>query len=53
VLEGTLIRKITRDYFDVDAIASHAKLNMVSGEEGFSFNICQAITSTLTGGMAR
>lgn len=38
-LEGTLIRKITRDYFDVDAIASHAKLNMVSGEEGFSFNI--------------
>ncbi|ENH9678241.1 TPA: beta-ketoacyl synthase [Enterobacter asburiae] len=39
VLEGTLIRKITRDYFDVDAIASHAKLNMASGEEGFSFNI--------------
>ncbi|XGI78516.1 beta-ketoacyl synthase [Enterobacter hormaechei] len=38
-LKGTLIRKITRDYFDVDAIASHAKLNMVSGEEGFSFNI--------------
>jgi acetoacetyl-[acyl-carrier protein] synthase len=38
-LEGTLIRKITRDYFDVDAIASHAKLNMASGEEGFSFNI--------------
>ncbi|WP_258525056.1 beta-ketoacyl synthase [Enterobacter sp. 148H3] len=38
-LEGTLIRIITRDYFDVDAITSHAKLNMVSGEEGFSFNI--------------
>lgn len=39
VLEGTLIRKITRDYFDVDAIACYAKLNMASGEEGFSFNI--------------
>ncbi|QBN08853.1 beta-ketoacyl synthase [Enterobacter cloacae complex sp.] len=38
-LEGTLIRIITRDYFDVDAITSHAKLNMVSGEDGFSFNI--------------
>ncbi|KPU02364.1 hypothetical protein AN697_23215 [Enterobacter cloacae subsp. cloacae] len=38
-LEGSLIRKITDDYFDVDAIVSHAKLNMASDENGFSFNI--------------
>lgn len=28
VLQGTLIRKIAKEYFDVDAVASHAKLNL-------------------------
>ncbi|HGM5488931.1 TPA: beta-ketoacyl synthase [Serratia fonticola] len=39
VLEGSLIRKITQDYFDVDAITSHAKLSMVAGAGAFSFDI--------------
>ncbi|CAM3847720.1 beta-ketoacyl synthase [Xenorhabdus thuongxuanensis] len=38
-LEGSLIRKITQDYFDVDAIASHAKLSMVANAGAFSFDI--------------
>ncbi|MCT8345285.1 MULTISPECIES: hypothetical protein [Photorhabdus] len=29
-MEGSLIRKITQDYFDVDAMASHAKLSMAA-----------------------
>ncbi|MBP1132040.1 acetoacetyl-[acyl-carrier protein] synthase [Serratia sp. PL17] len=39
VLQGTLIRKIAKEYFDVDAVASHAKLNMAAGAEPLSFDI--------------
>ncbi|MNM01406.1 3-oxoacyl-[acyl-carrier-protein] synthase 2 [compost metagenome] len=39
VLQGTLIRKIAKEYFDVDAVASHAKLNMAAGAEALSFDL--------------
>ncbi|WP_445496248.1 beta-ketoacyl synthase N-terminal-like domain-containing protein [Photorhabdus sp. SF281] len=38
-LEGSLIRKITKDYFDVDAITRHAKLSMAADAGVFSFDI--------------